>query len=72
MLCELRVGKADLEELGGCLDGVSQEDQVLCEGRERVKETGGGGVKMRVRERLLELDRKMGWEREKRAIRSVR
>lgn len=44
------------------------EDEVLCEGRERVKERG----KMRVRKRLLELDRKMGWEREKGAIRSVR
>lgn len=31
-----------------------------------------GGKKMRVSKRLLELDRKMGWEREKRAIRSVR
>lgn len=58
-----------LEELSGCLDGVLYEDQVLCEGRGR--ETAKR-EKLRVRKRLLELDRKMGREREKRAIRSVR
>lgn len=42
LLCEFRVCQADLEELGGCFNGVFHEDQVLCEGRERVKEGEGG------------------------------
>lgn len=57
LLRELRVCRADLEEHGGCLDGFFHEDQVLYEGRERVKERGG---KMRVRERLLRVRQEDG------------
>ena len=46
LLGESWVRQVDLKELDGCLDGLLHEHEVLCEGRQRLKERGGEVIRV--------------------------